>query len=110
MPAQAPETLAHRKVEAGAVPRDEFFALAKPEREKLVQVLERVAGRSSRSIGAEVERSVFLKPPDYVQPGIGVSRVDPDREVILVVAKHDVVARAVFLYEAGLEEQRLLFG
>jgi hypothetical protein len=48
------ETLTHRKVEAWTFPRDELFALAKPEREKLVQVFERVAGRSSRCIGAEV--------------------------------------------------------
>ena len=80
------KTLAHRVVEAGSVALDKLFALAKPQGKKLVEIFQRVSGGPRRGVGAEMERPVFLKPPDDIEPGIGIAGVEPDREVVFVVS------------------------
>ena len=81
---------------------------ARAELEVLVHEVQRASRGRRRVVGAEVARAVRRRAPHDVELGPLVLRVEPDGEVVLVVAKLDVVAGPVGLDEVVLEDESFL--
>ena len=67
-----------------------------------------LAGRLPRGEGAEIAGVVAPGLTHDLKARIGGVLGDAEQDILLVVAQDDIVVRAVFLDEAGFEEQRFL--
>ena len=63
-------------------------------------------GRGERP---KIARAVAPRLAHDLQPGEGMLGVEPKQHILLVVAQHDVVVRAVLLDAARFQQQGFLF-
>jgi len=103
------ETLPYMVVEAGPDAVFKGPVHAAPQGEDPVDTLPCLAGRLSRGEGAEIAGVVAPGLTHDLKARIGGVLGDAEQDILLVVAQDDIVVRAVFLDEAGFEEQRFLF-
>ena len=102
--------LADLVIEARAGTAVEHRVRARADGEHAVQAAQRLAHRLAGGVRPEVQRLVRAGAPHHRQARIRLLRVEPQVNVVLVVAQVDVEARLVLLDEGVFEDEGFFLG